>query len=404
MQQYMAPPATSSRSYRGLQRVAWATLVVSFLIFLALAFSFPRAVQFVIESIRRDVSVPVRVISGQEVYVLAAGSPSWVVKFEGTLLNPGDSIRTDENSRAFLVLPDDSTVQMYPNSSVALVASNVVRYQPEKMQIVLEQIEGKSRIAVAPVALPENRVFRVRTPAFTASLMEGSYALEVIEDARSSLAARLGNAIVTDGVSDLSLAAWQRVTTEDGLLPNAPLPAAQDLVQMGDFTATDSDVRAYWAEEDRSIDAPSGTVTLQDDGVHFKREGEGHGQTIFLQQINRDVWDFEGLVLRARVKAIHQSLPGGGWKGAEYPVMLRIRYRDISGEEREWLHGFYYLVPREEGFPIKNATIIEQESWYTYEQNILQLAQRPIFIRSIEVVAAGRSYEGVVQFVSLVGE
>ena len=404
MQQYMAAPVTSRRSYRGLQRLAWATLVVSFILFLAVVFSLPHAMRLIVESIRRDVSVPVRVISGQEVYVHAAGSPSWVVRFDETVLNPGDSIRTDENSRALLVLPDYSTVLMYPNSSVTLKSSNLVRYQPDKMQIVLEQVKGRSRIGVAPVRLPERRVFRVHASTFTATLMEGSYTVEVIAEARSSLAARLGNALVTDGERVLSLSARQRVTTIDGRLPEAPLPAAQDLIQQGDFAAPEPEVRAHWTEEDRSIDAPSGTVAFGDDGVHLKREGEGHGQTVLLQHINRDVWDFEELVLRARVKAIDQSLPGGGWKGTEYPVMLRIHYRDISGEEREWSRGFYYFVPTEEGFLTKNATNIEQDTWYTFEQNILQLAQCPVFIRSIEVAAAGHSYEGVVQYISLVGE
>lgn len=404
MQQDMAPPVTTSRPYRGLHRVAWSTLIVSFLIFLAVVFTFPHALRLVIESIRQDVSVPVRVISGQEVYVLAAGSPSWVVRFQQTTLNPGDSIRTDEDSRAFLVLPDDSTVLMYPNTSLSLLSSNLVRYQPDKMQVILEQVRGKSRIGVAPVRSPEKRIFSVRTPTFTANLMEGSFTTEVLGESRSSLSARLGEAVVTDGSRLMSLSARERVTTEDGRLPEAPLPAAQDLVQKGDFAAPESDLQAHWTEEDRSIDAPSGAIAIQQDGVHLKREGEGHGQTVFLQEINRDVWDFEVLVLRARVKAVHQSLPGGGWKGSEYPVMLRIRYRDISGEEREWFRGFYYFVPSEEEFLTNNATNIEEDTWYTYEQDILQLAQRPIFIRTIEVVASGRSYEGVVQYVSLVAE
>lgn len=404
MQQHTAPTETSSRPYLGLQRLAWATLVVSFLVFLALVYLLPHAFRAIVESIRQDVSVHVRVISGQEVYVHAAGSPSWVVRFDEAILNPGDSIRTDENSRAFLVLPDDSTVLMYPNSRLLLVSSSLVRYQPEKIQVVLEQVRGRTRIGVAPVRSPESRVFRVRAPTFTATLMEGSYTVEVITESRSSLGARLGNALVSDGERVLSLSARERVTTEDGHLPAAPQPAAQDLVQRGDFSGTNSDYLADWIEEDRSIDAPSGTVTIEDDGVHLKRVGEGHGQSVFLQQVNRDVWDFEELVLRARVKAVHQSLPGGGWKGTEYPIMLRILYRDISGEEREWSRGFYYYVTSEEGFLTSNATRIGQDTWYTYEQNILHLAQRPVFIRTVELVASGRSYEGVVQYVSLVGE
>ena len=79
MQQFIATQVSASRQYRELQRLAWATLIVSFLVFLLLVLTIPLAVDWAIERIRQDVSVPVRVISGQ-VYILTAGSPSWVVR------------------------------------------------------------------------------------------------------------------------------------------------------------------------------------------------------------------------------------------------------------------------------------------------------------------------------------
>jgi hypothetical protein len=403
MQQFIATQETASRHYLGLQRLAWATLVASFAVFLIVVLSLPFAFNWALDRIRQDVSIPVRVVSGQ-VFVLTAGAPSWVVRSEATQLNPGDRLSTHETARAFLDLPDGSTVQVFPDSEVALRKSSVVRYRPEKIEIALEQIKGSSRIGVAPVATPEERSFGVQVQALTARLQEGSFAVEVFAESRGSLAVRLGSAEVTDSQRELSLVAGERVTTVDDKLPEAPLPAAQDLVVMGDFTALSPDWDGTWREEDRSEDSPRGVVTPKPDGVYLVRRGEGHGQSVLVQQVNRPAWDFEALTLTARVKAIYQSLPGGGTAGSEYPIMIRINFRDVTGGETRWYHGFYYDVPTDERYSTKDATRVSQNEWFQFEIDLLELTPRPTFIRSIEIVATGWSYEGAIQQLSLVGE
>ncbi len=404
MQQSIASQVgASQQQYRGLQRLAWATLVVSFLAFVLIAYSAPFALDWAIGRIRQDVAVPVRVISGQ-VYVLTAGSPSWVVRAEATTLNPGDSISTHETAQAFLDLPDGSKVHLYPDSEVRLRSSNVVRYRPENVQIVLDQVRGYSRIAVAPVVEPQKRSFHVDAPHLTAQLQEGSFAVEVIGESRSSIAVRRGDAVVSDGERQQALTVGERATTEDGGLPAAPLPAAQDLVLMGDFTALAPDWEEIWHEEDRSEDDPRGTVTPKPDGLYMERRGDGHGQTLLVQQVNRPVWDFEELVLRVRVKAIYQSLSGGGTAGTEYPIMVRVLFQDISGGETPWYHGFYYARPTDDRYSTRGGSLAPQGEWHDYEVDLMQLTPRPTYIRAIEVVATGWSYEGAVQHVSLVGE
>ena len=403
MQQFIATQESVSRQYRGLQRLAWTMLVASFLIFVLTVITLPYALNWAIERIRQDVSVPVRVISGQ-VYVLAAGSPSWVVRSESTQLDPGDSISTHETAQAFFVLPDGSTVHMYPESQLKLETSSIVRYRPEKMQITMQQERGYSRIAIAPVAEPEKRIFTIRAPTLSATLQEGSYAVEVIGESRSSLAARLGNAVVTDGQRVLEISAGERATTVDGRLPAEPLLAAQDLILMGDFTALSPDWKDIWREEDRSEAPPRGRFTPQTEGLYIKRTGRGNGHTVLVQQINRPVWDFEELKLTVRVKAVYQSLPGGGTAGSEYPIMVRVLFRDISGGETPWYHGFYYDEPTDERYSTRSATLVPQDEWYLYEIDLIKLTPRPTFIRTIEVVSTGWSYEGAIQHMSLVGE
>lgn len=404
MQQFIATKIAASRQYQGLERLAWATLVVSFLVFVAIVISLPYAFDWAIERIRQDVPVEVRVISGQ-VFVLEVGSPSWVVRSESTQLNPGDRIGTHETAHAFLVLADGSTVYVFPDSEIALVESNVVRYRPDKVQIELDQVKGYSRIAVAPVLSPERRDIRIQAPFLAARLQEGSFAVEVIAEDRSSLSARLGNAVVEDGERELAIASGERVTTENGRLPEAPLPAAQDLMQMGDFTALSPDWKDFWTEEDYSERPPKGTITPRTDGLFLKRVGSGHGETVLVQQVNRPVWDFEKLILSVRVKAIRQNLPGGGTAGFEYPILIRVNFRDVSGSEKPWYHGFYYLEPTEDdGFSTKGATLVTRDEWFNYEIDLLEIMPRPTYIRTIEIVATGWSYEGAIQHLSLVAE
>ncbi len=403
MQQFIATQESVSRQYRGLQRLAWTMLVASFLFFVVIVITLPYAINWAIERIRQDVSVPVQVISGQ-VYILTAGSPSWVVRSEATQLDPGDSISTHETAQAFLVLPDGSTVHMYPDSKLKLATSNIVRYRPEKVQITLEQERGYSRIAIAPVVEPEERIFTIRAPTLVATVQEGSYAVEVIGESRSSLAARLGSAEITDGQRVLEISAGERATTVDGRLPAEPLPAAQDLILMGDFIALSPDWKDIWREEDRSEGPPRGRITPQPEGLSIKRTGRGNGHTVLVQQINRPVWDFEELKLLVRVKAVYQSLPGGGTAGTEYPIMVRVLFRDISGGETPWYHGFYYDEPTDERYSTRNATLVPQDEWFLYEIDLIKLTPRPTFIRTIEVVSTGWSYEGIIQHMSLVGE
>lgn len=403
MQQFIATQITASRQYQGLQRFAWATLVVSFLVFVAIVFSLPYAIDWAIERIRQDVPVQVRVISGQ-VFVLEAGSPSWVVRTESTQLNPGDRLGTHETAHAFLVLADGSTVYVFPDSELTLVRNSILRYRPDKVQIELEQVAGLSRIAVAPVLSPEKREILVQAPFLAASLQEGSFAVEVIAEDRSSLSARLGNAVVEDGERALPITSGERVTTENGRLPEAPLPAAQDLIQMGDFTALSPDWKDLWTEEDYSERAPKGTITPRTDGLLLKRVGSGHGETVLVQQVNRPVWDFEELNLTVRVKAIRQNLPGGGTAGFEYPIMIRVNFQDVTGGETPWYHGFYYLEPTDERYSTKSATLVTRDEWYQYKIDLLEIMPRPTYIRTVEIVSTGWSYEGAIQQISLVAE
>ncbi len=94
------------------------------------------------------------------------------------------------------------------------------------------------------------------------------------------------------------------------------------------------------------------------------------------QRIDREVNDMSSLVLRANVKVRHQSLSGGGYLSSEFPLMVRITYRDAYDSQAEWVHGFYYQ--NDAGNPTTYGQEIAKDQWFPFESpNLLELLPRP---------------------------
>ena len=195
------------------------------------------------------------------------------------------------------------------------------------------------------------------------------------------------------------------------------MPAAQNLIVNGNFT----DPLAPSWQIDRfqaTADAKPGRAEIVTTGgrkaVFLSRMGEDgvHTETAISQVINRDVLDFESLALRMDVKLLYQSLSGGGYLSSEFPVMVRIDYKDVYGIDRFWTHGFYYQ--NVDGYPIQldvwgqpAGEQIPHAVWYPYESKNLMSALgdiRPARIHSIRIYSSGWNYQSMVSEVGLIAE
>ena len=154
-----------------------------------------------------------------------------------------------------------------------------------------------------------------------------------------------------------------------------------------------------------------GTAALVEDegrrAVRFYRtRGQyNHCETIIEQELNHDLPDtLTTLKVQATVKLVNQSLSGGGYLSSEFPLMLRIRYRDVYGSEEEWIHGFYYQ--NVDNNPTMNGQDIAQARWHFYEsENLLgTLRITPRRIVWLRVSASGWNYESLVSEISLIVE
>jgi hypothetical protein len=195
-----------------------------------------------------------------------------------------------------------------------------------------------------------------------------------------------------------------------GQPPALPQPAALDLVLNGDFRQRDIGwTQRNEVEAGRRDDIVGQTLFVGDsDGmsVRFVRRGSknSHGENSVFQAINRDVSDFVSLKLSVDVRLIYQSLSGGGYLGSEYPVVVRITYRDAEGNQVTWARGFYYQ--NDAGYPTTYGEQAPADVWIPFEKDLLALEgyPKPFRLLSIEVMASGWDYESMIRSISILAE
>ena len=134
-------------------------------------------------------------------------------------------------------------------------------------------------------------------------------------------------------------------------------------------------------------------------------EGGNHCETGIRQKIDKDISDSASLKLQLDVRLIYQSLSGGGFQGSEYPIMVRLDYKDPWGNDQFWVHGFYYQ--NEDNNPTQYGEQIPRYVWYPYETgNLLEILAdtRPTRIKQIHIYASGHEYQSMISEVGVTVE
>jgi len=252
-------------------------------------------------------------------------------------------------------------------------------------------------------------VFQVSTSQLVTTLTEGSYAIEISSDT-TQVAVRDGTATVTAQSRTVKVGRSQRTLARQSEAPLAPMSAAQDLVVNGDFMDPRSRGWNDQIEIPNTPGAPVGRLSnpLLDNRATLRIERTGSNQTSaiagILQPINREVSDYRSLRLQADLHVQYHNLSGGGILSSEYPLILRLKYRDVYGSEAEWVHGFY--VQNVTNNPTHNGELVALGVWIPYESgNLLEtLDPRPFFITSLQIYASGWDYDSYVTGIRLIVE
>jgi len=394
------------------ERLAWMILSIAFATFCFLLVSIPLGIRWYVINATQVHETSLSAIGGTvKVEEPEAGEPIAVTATKDDV--PRESIvTTDPSSQAFLEFFEDSTLHLYNNTRVIIQKTQSPRFSlsSKPNTIVLEVTGGRVRIGVAPsMESPLN--FQVQTPHATVELKEdGSYSVEVSSE-EFHLTVRDGQAKVTAMGKMVELGQGERTTVPIGRDPIGPLPAERDLITNGDFKEP---LTKGWTVYHEQIDPEevSGKAEILIVGdrqaVRFWRMGKAanHGETGIIQAIDKDVRDFTSLELHISVRLLDQSLPGAGTLSSEFPVMVRLDYKDLYGNDNSWTYGFYFKDP------IENWSIIDGEKipgfvWYPYESpNLMEELGdvKPALITSIRIYASGWDYQSMVSQVQLLAK
>jgi hypothetical protein len=400
---------------RNPERVAWTVLSVAFITFCGLVVGTPLSLRSFLLNATVPQDTQMQVIEGTVLVRKSKGSTPIGVTKEETL-SPGDEVITDATSWAMLDLFDRSHAILYSNTDVELEHIRTPQFglsdRPD--QIDLNLTGGLVRVGVA---LKDKRPteFRVITPHTIVRLEEGSYRIRVNNQGTEVTVDR-GQAIIVQGLSRSVIPQGTRTLVDLSGVPSAPLPAAQNLIHNGDFLQS---LTSNW-QPTTEVLAPSvapPTVEVVPDGgrmavrlVRREQDEGNHTQAAIYQKLDYDVRDFVQLEVSFDVKLEFQSLSGGGQQSSEFPVIVRLDYKDRWGNDKFWTHGFYYqnqagyhIALDPWGQPLGDE--IPRAVWYPYESgNLLELLGEsgPAHITGLKVYASGWNYDSLVTEIQLI--
>jgi hypothetical protein len=221
------------------------------------------------------------------------------------------------------------------------------------------------------------------------------------------------------GEQELVLGEEQRaVASLPGQL-EGPLPAERNLIVNGNFgQGFDT---AWVVISNPSDGTASVTGAVDEEGqpmAWFRHEQPQPSDVGLIQTLNRNVKDLESLVLHVKVRVDHHSLSVCGSLGSECPVMVRIDYRDVAGNSRQWVHGFFAFEDPTFAQPYYCSTCPDPSSgnhnqvpvgsWFLYDSpNLMESIApelRPVVIQSVRVYASGHSYDSKITDVELLAQ
>jgi hypothetical protein len=394
------------------ERLAWITLTIAFATFCFLVVSIPLGIRWYVINAAQVHETSLSAIRGTvQVQEPDVDVPFAVTGTKHDVLERS-IITTDATSQAFLEFFEDSTLHLYNKTQVIIQKTQSPRFglSSEPNTIALEVTGGRVRIGMAP-STQSSLDFQVQTPHAAIELQEdGSYSVEVSSE-EFQLTVRDGRAKVMAMGKMVELGRGERTTVEIGGEPLGPLPAERDLIVNGDFKEPLTvGWRAYHEQVDpKEVSGKAEIITFGDrQAVRFWRIGKAsnHGETGIIQIIGKDVRDFTSLELQLSVRLLDQSLAGGGTLSSEFPIIVRLDYKDINGNDNFWTHGFYFKDPTV-NWTIINGEKIPRFVWYPYESpNLMEeLADvKPATITSVRIYASGWDYQSMASEVQLLAK
>lgn len=407
------------------ERLAWAVLLASFGTCLALAVAVPLTTRAVVLYARMPQPVVLEVQRAPLRVLLAGRGVPVAVTETRTDIPERTTIATDSTAGQLLVSAPGpgaepvARVQIYDDTEMTLLYARSPRFRASRLphQVVLSVARGRVRIGVFDAEQRPTTV-EVATPYGRVKLIAGSYEVKVMGET-AEVAVRDGRAVLSAvtaslPVEPLVLGPAERAVVQNGRVVG-PLAGARNLIANGDFRLP-LDAAGSWSSYDEQTDPqqPRAQVRLVVNqgrsAAEFFRQGSNHAEVGIRQPINYDVRDFSFLELHLAVRIDMQNIAGYGGCGylsSECPIIVALKYKDINGNDQEWLHGFYTGDPAP-GWPLHPWTErVAPGVWYSYDSgNLMEelSATPPATVKEIVIYASGHSFRAFVSEVELLAQ
>ncbi len=405
------PGRDEAESYSGHQRdtitTAWVVLTGAFVIFLTLVAGAFLAARNYYETATLSQSATLALEQG--IVLFRDPISSTLMNAHDQLeLREGDELLVGQGSRASISLADGGKVLLYPGSQVKLTELSKSRFHDGFARTAIGVDKGTARVEVVSSNMKNNQ-YLVSTPFGYATLTPGSFGVDVTEG-RTRISSRQGSATVYAKTGQTQLQSGEKVLLSKSEL-SGPLPEGDQLIANGDFSQgfagwnkLDNHEPGRPVEPGQRVLANEKTGDRDITALRISRVSPAatHNETGLTQAVNRDVSDYQFLRLTALVRVDDQSLSGGGYMGYEYPIMIRVHYRDADGNQIDWSHGFFFKNTEQR--PTPNGEEIVQSQWKSYSTDLMEAKPKPAQILSIEVLGAGHTFSGALADVGLVGK
>lgn len=408
------------------ERLAWIVLLSSFFVCVTLAVMTPLGVRWYIRNAQATQHVSLQVQRGPLSMVRGGqGRPVSIAEDSDDVLEGSKITAPNAASGRVLIQPSGSkgtapivTVQLYDETEIVLSSARSPRFDtsPLPHQIALKMEAGRVRINVFGDTVRPTTV-DVHTSHGLVRLTEGSYEVKINAVTESTV--RYGQAEAKNKAGEaLLLGPGERALMGTNAI-DGPLPAARNLVQNGSFEdPLDVGWESYSEQADPRQPPGEVDVTVASFGneerrvVEFYRDAVNHAEIGIQQDIGYDVRDFSSLELNIAVRVVSESitdlgLGGCGTLGSECPIIVRLDYKDIQGNDREWLHGFYIGQPAD-GWPIHGwHEQVQPGTWQPYSTgNLMEELSEipPASVRGITIYASGHSFHAMATEVELLAQ
>ncbi len=412
------------------QHLAWAVLIGSFLVCIAITVTVPLTANAFIQNATQALATTIQANQGtvgidDETGVRRALIPGEMPQ----AVAPGASILTDATAGAILLVAPPETEQLLArlkidsNTTLYIEEANTPRYGISNAEQNLDMVMDSGRIRLTVLEEAERPLnIHFSTPQGDVVINEpGEYSLGVNNQA-TQIAVLEGTAVVTAIEESLTLEPNQRAEIPTGKMPVGPLAPERNLIKNGDFSEGFQNWSEYaWRVE--LEDQPKGeTEITMIDGepiLRFLRGGSGHADAQVRQSINQNVTDYETIRVLVTLRILDQSLGVCGIQGSECPLFLRIEYIDENGTNQVWQHGFYAQGTVDDNLTPEacvSCAVIQSDHTrvplaqdFFYEANLREEMARqgtaaPSFIKNISLVVSGHSFITEIVDVALVVE